>query len=403
MWEALLAVFLRRLMREGRLIVTLPSGKVIEAGPGPDTARVTLRDPALPRRLVLSPDMALGEGYMNGTVEIGDDDLRGLFRVLASNMYRTDVLPLWQAPIGWVHDALRSLTMINPAGRSKANVAHHYDLSGRLYDLFLDPDKQYSCAYWAEGVTTLEQAQEAKKAHIARKLMLRPGMRVLDIGCGWGGMALTLARDHGARVVGVTLSEEQHRIAVERVRAAGLAGQIEIRLMDYRQVEGPFDRIVSVGMFEHVGVPQYQTYFDKVRDLLTGDGVALIHTIAQNGRPRASSGWVRKYIFPGGYTPALTESGRAIERSGLWLCDLEVLRLHYSRTLGVWHDRFMASLDRLPPELDARFQRMWRFYLLAMEMAFRDGRLVVHQYQLARRMDAVPITRAYLYDARAGG
>lgn len=384
-------------MRVGRLHLTLPSGRTIEAGPGPGSFALTLTDPALPRRLCLNPDMALGEAYMDGTLLLQDDDLRGFFKLLADNMFIDDKLPLWHVPIGWGRDMLRHLTMINPLARSQANVAHHYDLSGALYDLFLDADKQYSCAYWAEGVTTLEAAQEAKKAHIARKLLLAPGMRVLDIGCGWGGMALTLARDHGVQVVGVTLSQEQLKVAQARAQAAGLADRVTFRLMDYRKVEGPFDRIVSVGMFEHVGVPQYRTYFAKIRRLLTEDGVALVHTITQHGRPQAASAWILKYIFPGGYTPSLSEVVKPIEAENLWVNDIEPLRLHYARTLAAWHDRFVDRAALLPPQMDARFRRMWRYYLLSMEMSFREGRLVVHQYQLSKKNDTVPITRDYLY------
>lgn len=397
MWDKALEVFLKKLMQVGRLHLTLPSGRVIEAGPGPGTFAVRLTDPALPRRLCLNPDMALGEGYMAGTILIENDDLRGFFKLLADNMFREEQLPLWQKPVGWARTVLRNLSMINPAGRSKSNVAHHYDLSAEMYELFLDRDRQYSCAYWSREGMSLDEAQAAKKAHIARKLLIEPGMRVLDIGCGWGGMGLTLARDHGARVVGVTLSEEQLKVAQARARAEGLADRVEFRLMDYRHVEGPFDRIVSVGMFEHVGRPHYQTFFDKVRDLLTEDGVALIHTITQHGRPQAASSWILKYIFPGGYTPSLSEVVKPIETANLWVNDIEVLRLHYARTLSAWHDRFVANLDRLPAELDDRFRRMWRFYLLSMEMSFRDGRLMVHQYQLSRKNNVVPVTRDYLY------
>ena len=398
MWDRALEVFLKRFITRGRLAVTLPSGKVIEAGdPAAPPYAIRITDPKVVRRLCFDPDMGLGEGYMDGKILIQNDDLRGLFSVISQNFYRDTQLPLWQRPIGWARSILRNLMMINPAARSKSNVAHHYDLSGELYELFLDTDRQYSCAYWSHEGMTLEQAQEAKKQHIARKLLLQPGMRVLDIGCGWGGMALTLARDYGVRVVGVTLSEEQLKIARSRAQAEGLAGQVEFHLMDYRKIEGPFDRIVSVGMFEHVGVPQYQTFFNKVRDLLTEDGVALIHTIGQNGVPQASSSWILKYIFPGGYTPALSDTAPRIEKAGLWVEDIEFLRLHYAKTLAAWHDRFMANIYRLPPAMDDRFRRMWRFYLLSMEMSFTQGRLMVQQYQLSKQMLSVPMTRDYLY------
>jgi cyclopropane-fatty-acyl-phospholipid synthase len=227
-------------------------------------------------------------------------------------------------------------------------------------------------------------------------------MRVLDIGCGWGGLAITLARDCGAQVLGVTLSEEQHRIANERVRAAGLQDRVEIRLTDYRKVQGTFDRIVSVGMFEHVGVPHYNEYFGKVRDLLTEDGIALIHTIGRASPPSYTSGFIRKYIFPGGYVPSMSETMSAVERQGLWTTDVEVWRLHYAETLKHWHDRFMARADRVREIYDDRFIRMWRYYLIASEMSFRAGRHCVFQFQLSRRVDAVPLTRDYLYPQRDG-
>ena len=265
-----------------------------------------------------------------------------------------------------------------------------------MYELFLDVDRQYSCAYFARPDMTLEEAQAAKKAHIAAKLCLKPGMRVLDIGCGWGGLALSLARDHGARVLGVTLSQEQHRVATERAQAAGLADRVTFRLMDYRDVTERFDRVVSVGMFEHVGVPHYRAYFEAVQARLGPQGVALIHTIGRSAPPGTTNPWIARYIFPGGYIPALSEMMAAVERTDLWPTDVEVWRLHYAETLRHWHDRFMANRDRAEALYDARFCRMWRFYLVASEMGFRVGRQCVFQLQLARDRAAVPLTRAYL-------
>ena len=297
----------------------------------------------------------------------------------------------------WVRRLVRRVQQYNPIGRAQSNVAHHYDLSGQLYDLFLDEDRQYSCAYFKTPQDTLEQAQAQKKAHIAAKLLLEPDMRVLDIGCGWGGMALTLARDHGVRVVGVTLSREQHKLATERARAEGLSDRVDFRLTDYREVTERFDRIVSVGMFEHVGVPHYPEYFSHVRDKLTEDGVALIHTIGRRTPPSTTSPWLLKYIFPGGYAPALSETMAAVERAGLWACDIEVWRLHYAETLRHWYDRFMARIDAAEALYDARFCRMWRYYLIASELSFRLNQQMVFQLQLSRRQEAVPLTRDYLY------
>jgi cyclopropane-fatty-acyl-phospholipid synthase len=396
MWERALEVFVRRLVRSGRLTFTLPSGRTFTAGAGAPDVAVRLTDPALPRRLCLAPELALGEAYMDGTLQIEGDRLHDLLGLLFSNASARG-MPLWQRPVVALRDWLRWAQQFNPAGRAKANVAHHYDLSGRLYDLFLDEDKQYSCAYFTDPAMSLEAAQRAKKWHIAKKLLLKPGMRVLDIGCGWGGLALTLAQDYGARVVGVTLSEEQIKVARERAARAGLSDRVEFRLMDYRAVEGPFDRIVSVGMFEHVGVPHYRTYFGRVRDLLTPDGVALIHTIGRASPPSHTSPWIRKYIFPGGYIPALSETMAAIEKEGLFETDIEIWRLHYAMTLRHWFDRFVAREDEARALYDDRFCRMWRFYLAGSEMSFRHYRLCVFQIQLARRQDAVPLTRDYLY------
>jgi cyclopropane-fatty-acyl-phospholipid synthase len=397
MLTALLDQFLRQLIVAGSLEVTFADGRHRTYGDGAGPAlSVATTDPDLPRKLILNPPLALGEAYMDGRLTIGGDDLRGLMALLVTAQYATTPV-WWRRPVEVLADWVGPLAQINPARRARANVAHHYDLSGELYDLFLDADKQYSCGYFRAPGDTLDQAQAQKKAHIAAKLLLEPGMRVLDVGCGWGGMALTLARDHGVRVLGVTLSEEQHRVATARAAAAGLADRVEFRLIDYRQVEGRFDRIVSVGMFEHVGVPHYRTYFRKVRDLLTDDGVALIHTIGRAEPPGRTGAFVRRYIFPGGYVPAMSEVMRAVETQMLWPTDVEIWRLHYAETLRHWHERFVANIDRVRMLYDDRFCRMWRFYLAGAEMAFRHGRQCVFQFQLARRQGAVPLTRDYLY------
>ncbi len=397
MWETLLDRILKSLVRFGTLEVHMPAGRVARYGDGtaPEVT-VRLHDPAILRRLVLNPDLGAGEGYMDATLTIDGDDLHGFLEIAMRNT-STDRRLWWRTLVRRTRSTVRWLAQFNPAGRARANVAHHYDLSGELYDLFLDRDKQYSCGYFRTPDDTLEQAQEQKKAHIAGKLLLEPGMRVLDIGCGWGGMALTLARDHGAHVLGVTLSEEQLKIARERAKAEGLSDRVEFRLQDYREVTGQFDRIVSIGMFEHVGVPHYREYFRNVHDLLTEDGVALIHTIGRTEPPGTTNPWMAKYIFPGGYIPAMSEAMAAVEKEQLWPTDVEVWRLHYAETLRHWEQRFSANIDRARELYDDRFCRMWRFYLVACEQAFRYNWQCVFQFQLARTRDAVPLTRDYLY------
>lgn len=400
MWSQALHRFLKYLIQRGRLSVTYPDGRVEiyeGAEPGLDIA-ITLHDPSLPRRIVISPEMGVSEGYVDGHLTILNDDLEGFLSLAIANMAaRGDTLV--HRPMTALRYLGRRATQFNPIKRSRANVAHHYDLSGALYDLFLDEDRQYSCAYFPRPDMTLEEAQEAKKAHIARKLVLKPGMRVLDIGCGWGGMGLTLAREHGAKVVGVTLSKEQHKIAVQRAKDEGLEDRADFRLMDYRDVSGHFDRIVSIGMFEHVGVPQYRTYFRKIHDLLTPDGVALVHTIGRAKPPGVTSPWILKYIFPGGYIPSLSEMARAVEDSALIETDVEIWRLHYAETLHHWHERFMVNIDKARALYDERFCRMWRYYLLACEYTFRLDRQVVFQMQLTKAQDAVPLTRDYMCEA----
>ncbi|MGH1466337.1 MAG: class I SAM-dependent methyltransferase [Cognatishimia sp.] len=398
MWTALFLRMMRRLIRRGILEITLPDGQVerfgqIRSGDAP--VRIALLDPSLPRRIILNPELAVGEGYMEGTLTIKDDDLYGLLSLGIRNFS----LGKGHGAERYIGPLTKRLHQFNPMGRAQRNVAHHYDLSGALYDLFLDTDRQYSCAYFRDPTMSLEEAQAAKKAHIAAKLCLEPDMHVLDIGCGWGGLAITLARDYGVQVTGVTLSREQNALATQRVANAGLADRVKISLQDYRSLDQRFDRIVSVGMFEHVGVPHYREYFDHVRRKLSRDGIALIHTIGRASPPARTSPWVNKYIFPGGYVPSMSEVLKAIEKERLWVTDVEVWRLHYAETLKHWHDRFMARIDEAEALYDARFCRMWRFYLVAAELTFRLHRQCVFQFQITREQAAVPLTRDYLYCA----
>jgi cyclopropane-fatty-acyl-phospholipid synthase len=397
MWENALDLMLRLMLRSGRIITVMPDGTESEYGDGtgpPVTVR--LNDRAAVRHLVLNPELALGESYMNGRLTIDDDRLQDLLAIVVQNQ-RSGKRVFWQKPLLRLRAALRRLAQNNIAARARRHVAHHYDLSGELYDLFLDDDRQYSCAYFRTQEATLEQAQADKKAHIARKLLFEPGMRVLDIGCGWGGMALTLARDHGARVLGITLSKEQHAVAKERAAREGLAHRVNFQLCDYRHVTGTFDRIVSVGMFEHVGLPHYDVYFRTIRERLAPDGVALVHTIGWAASPDATNPWIAKYIFPGGYIPTLSEVARSVETAMLWPTDVECWRLHYAYTLRQWFDRFTDNEEEVRSLYDNRFVRMWRFYLAACEQTFRHGTQGVYQIQLSRSIDAVPLTRDYLY------
>lgn len=396
MWSKFLALFLSRLVQHGALVAIYPNGRSERYGEM-SSVPITIRfhERTLARKLLLNPDLALGEAYTDGTLTIDDDDLYGLIDLLFSNLAHLPNTSHYRWLVR-IRRLYRRVAQYNPAKRSQRNVAHHYDLSGSFYDLFLDTDRQYSCAYFRNPHESLEVAQQNKKALIAAKLLLEPGQRVLDIGCGWGGLGLYLALDFGASVTGVTLSQEQHKVAEERARAAGLTGRADFHLMDYRKVNGAFDRIVSVGMFEHVGVPHYKEFFDSLRDHLSDDGVALLHTIGRADGPGATNPWIAKYIFPGGYCPALSEILTVAEASGLYVTDIEVWRIHYAETLRAWRKQFEANLDRAGEIYDERFCRMWRFYLIGSEMAFRRDGHVVFQIQLAKRQDTVPLTRDYL-------
>jgi cyclopropane-fatty-acyl-phospholipid synthase len=296
---------------------------------------------------------------------------------------------------------LRRLQQFNPRFRARRNVAHHYDLDGRLYRLFLDGDQQYSCGYFESPDQSLDDAQLAKRRHLAAKLCLQPGATVLDIGCGWGGLALYLAETAGAQVTGITLSQEQYKRAEDRATERGRTRDTNFRLVDYRDVEGCFDRIVSVGMFEHVGVGFYDAFFRKCEQLLADDGVVLLHAIGRSGPPSITNPWIAKYIFPGGYIPALSEVLPAIERAHLVVTDVEILQLHYAETLKAWRERFLAHRDEVLRLYDQRFVRMWEFYLACSEMAFREVDAVVFQIQMAKQKGITPATRDYITQEEA--
>ncbi len=380
-----------RVYRTRPVRVRLPDGRELAgAAPGEPELTVVLRDLCTVARIAANPELALGEAWVDGGLAVEGGDIYAFLDLTAAELAgrpRRGPGPGWRVR--------RLLEQSNDRLRARSNVHHHYDLTVDFYRLFLDDDLQYSCAFFEHPGQSLEDAQTAKKRRIVRKLLLRPGDRVLDIGCGWGGLGLTLAAA-GARVTGVTLSTEQHRIANERAAARGLSDRTDFRLQDYRDLDERFNRIVSVGMFEHVGVPNYQSYFDAVARLLEEDGVALIHSIGRKDGPSRTQPWIRKYIFPGGYIPALSEVLPAIERAGLWVTDVEILRLHYAETLKAWRERFLARRREAAALYDERFCRLWEFYLASSEVAFRRFGHMVFQLQLARRPDAAPLTRDYL-------
>jgi cyclopropane-fatty-acyl-phospholipid synthase len=393
----LLALLLRGLIKIGRFSVIDHKGRRHDFGgtPGP-TLTIQLHDSRVARALALNPQLRFGEAYMDGRFDFVEGDIYTLLDIAAINSETAPIgLARWLKPF---ERLLKRWRQYNPVPRARRNAAHHYDLSGELYSIFLDTDRQYSCAYFASGNDTLEVAQDNKKRHIAAKLVLKPDASVLDIGSGWGGLGLYLARVGASKVLGVTLSSEQHKVANERAAQAGLADNVAFELQDYRNIAGPFDRVVSVGMFEHVGARHYREFFTKLHGLLKDDGVALLHTIGRSDGPGITNPWIDKYIFPGGYAPALSEVLPEIERAGLFVTDVEVLRLHYAFTLAEWRRRFVAARERIKAIYDERFCRMWEFYLAGSEIAFRRQGHVVFQIQMARKVDAVPLTRDYIAD-----
>ena len=393
--DRLLAVLMDRFIRRGSLKVTTAAGKTYTLGDGTGPAlAVRFTSARAQQAVLLDPELKLGEAYMNGTFVVE----RGSIADVLELIFRQDRIsvPNWVLPPRLTRFLFRRLQQFNPRGRSRKNVAHHYDLDGQLYALFLDGDQQYSCAYFETPDQSLDDAQLAKKRHLAAKLRVTPDTSVLDIGCGWGGLALYLAEIAGARVKGITLSREQYQRARNRAAERDLAEAATFDLIDYRDVEGRFDRIVSVGMFEHVGVGFYDTFFRKCAKLLRDDGIALLHTIGRSGPPSITSPWIAKYIFPGGYIPALSEIMPAIERSRLIVSDVEILQLHYADTLKAWRERFLAHRDEAARLYDQRFVRMWEFYLACSEMAFREGDMVIFQIQLSKQKGLVPATRDYI-------
>lgn len=381
----------------GNLQVTTARGKILSFGDGiGPPIRVRFVSASAQWAVLFDPDLKLGEAYMDGTFVVEQGSIADFVDLVAK---KSD--PRWSAPITMLRFLWRRIRQLNLRARSRRNVAHHYDLDGRLYALFLDSDRQYSCAYFETPEESLDDAQLAKKRHLAAKLVLEDGKRLLDIGCGWGGLALYAAEVCGARVTGITLSQEQLEVARRRARQHNLTGRAAFHALDYRDVTGSFDRIISVGMFEHVGVGFYNAFFAKCADILADDGVMVLHSIGRSSGPSYTNAWIAKYIFPGGYIPALSEVVPAIERAGLLVTDIEILRLHYAETIKAWRDRFLAHRNEVARLYDARFVRMWEFYLACSETAFRRHDMMVFQIQLAKRQGVVPITRDYILQAEA--
>ncbi len=395
--HAMLRIALSHMIRTGDLTVTDCEGAQFQFGDKSGApVHIHFKTKHAERAIAFDPELKLAECFMDGEIDFPQGDIYEFLRIVFENTGPTAATEPWMRVLGKMRIFFRRFQQMNTISRSSSNIRRHYDLSGELYDLFLDPDKQYSCAYFETPDATLGEAQLAKKRHIAAKLLAREGDRILDIGCGWGGMGLYLARHLRADVTGVTLSQEQYAIANKRATEEGLGDRAKFHLTDYRALDDSFDRIVSVGMFEHVGIGHFDEYFEHVARLLKPDGVFLLHSIGRADGPGATNPFIRKYIFPGGYIPALSEVLPAIEKAGLYVTDIEILRLHYAQTLKAWREAFMANRERAKALYDERFCRMWEFYLAASESAFRWQNMNVFHIQIAHKQEAVPLTRNYI-------
>ena len=393
-----LANYLNELIKEdGFILLDANSNNYVIGNPKKQNPiKLKLLDKSLHYKLLLYPDLFLGEAYSNGSAVIENGTLTEFLDIAFKNVGRNETNTLSEF-LNKLRGTYRFLTNFNLIKKSKLNVAHHYDISEDLYGLFLDSKRQYSCAYFKNENDDLETAQTNKIKHIIKKLNLKPNQRVLDIGSGWGSLAIEIAKESQYEVVGITLSENQLEYSKKKAKKLNLENQVEFRLMDYRQLDEKFDRVVSVGMLEHVGRKFYKNYFNQVSNLLNDDGIALIHTIGSANPPRDPQPWITKYIFPGGYTPSLSEVANPIERSGLVISDIEVLRMHYAHTLRHWRERFLGEKDRVLQMFDEKFFRMWEFYLTSCEMSFKWGDQVVFQFQLTKKFTSAPTTRDYIY------
>ena len=394
----LLARFLNKLFKKGGFLLENADGQkyIIGQQDKNDPIEIKLKDKSLHYKLYLYPDLYFGEAYTEGTLYFVKGTLSEFLNLAIENIGRTKINK-FNRIINSLRGSYRFLTNFNFIKKSKVNIAHHYDVSDDLYFLFLDPLKQYSCGYFKSEKDTLEQAQINKINHIVKKLDIRTNQKVLDIGCGWGYLTIEIAKQHKCHVTGITLSENQHKFGINKVKELNLTNQVEIKLMDYREIKEKYDRIVSVGMFEHVGRKFYNLFFKKITNILNNEGVALLHTIGSVDAPRDPQPWITKYIFPGGYTPSLSEIAGPIEKSGLIISDLEVLKIHYAQTLRHWKERFIQNKAKVLKMFDEKFFRMYEFYLTSSESAFKYGDQVVYQIQLSKELDTVPSTRDYIY------
>tara|TARA_B100000131_G_scaffold55978_1_gene51216 strand:- start:14 stop:1201 length:1188 start_codon:yes stop_codon:yes gene_type:complete len=393
-----LTTFLKNLFKEDGFVLIDANFKeyIIGKPKKQNPIKIRLLDRSLHYKLLLLPDLYFGEAYTDGSLVIENGTLTEFLDIVMKNIGRAET-NIYSKIIKKILGTLRYLTNFNLISKSKSNVAHHYDISEKLYDLFLDDNRQYSCAYFKSENDSLEVAQNNKMQHIIKKLNLKPNQKVLDIGSGWGTLAIEIAKKTQCEVLGITLSENQLEYSVNKVKELNLENQVRFKLLDYRELDEKFDRVVSVGMLEHVGRKFYNKYFKKVSELLNDDGIALIHTIGSVDLPRDPQPWITKYIFPGGYTPSLSEVVRPIERSSLIISDMEVLRMHYSHTLRHWKERFLNKKEQVLERFDEKFFRMWEFYLAGCEMAFKWGDQVVFQFQLSKKLTSVPNTRDYIY------
>ena len=392
-----LARFLNSVFKKNGFVLTDANSKdYIIGNPGNNPIKLKILNKNLHYKLLIHPDLYFGEAYTNGEIIIENGTLTDFLDLALMNFGRGH-LNFFSYLINRLRGSYRYLTNFNFIKKSKMNVSHHYDISDELYDLFLDPKKQYSCAYFKNANDSLEDAQNNKIQHIIKKLNIKPNQKILDIGCGWGSLAIDIAKTAKCEVTGITLSKNQLRYCLKKTKDLNLENQVSFKLMDYRELNEKFDRVVSVGMFEHVGRKFYKKFFTQVHKLLKDDGVALIHTIGSVSPPRGPHPWITKYIFPGGYTPSMSEVTGPIEKAGFVVSDVEILRLHYSHTLRHWKERFLLNKDKVVDMFDDKFFRMWEFYLTSCEIAFKWGDQVVYQFQLTKNYTSIPVTRDYIY------